>query len=177
MAYLLGQLRLAPDPARAVSLLSTAAGACAIDSPYPAFVYAMLLAGEFLLPTAIPPIPAHLLLPLSSHPDALAPQFDLARQAIEKAAYFCHAASQLKLGHLYEHAAWGLTYDPLMSVQWYSLASQGGEVEADMASSKWFLCGAEGHFGKNEELARTFAEKCGRRGHPNGCFAMGYYFE
>jgi len=89
----------------------------------------------------------------------------------------CHPPAQYKMGYLYEHAAWGMAFDPLMSVQWYSLASQGGEAEADMALSKWFLCGAEGHFGKNEDLARTFAEKCGRKGHPNGCFAMGYYFE
>lgn len=78
---------------------------------------------------------------------------------------------------MYEHAAYGCAYDPLMSVQWYSLASQGGEIEADMALSKWFLCGAEGHFGKNEKLARTFAEKSARKGHQNGAFAMGYYYE
>jgi hypothetical protein len=46
-----------------------------------------------------------------------------------------------------------------------------------MALSKWFLCGAEGCFDKNEGLARTFAEKSARKAHPNGCFAMGYYFE
>ena len=41
-------------------------------------------------------------------------------------------------------AASAFPFDPLMSVQWYSLASQAGEAEADMALSKWFLCGAEG---------------------------------
>jgi hypothetical protein len=46
-------------------------------------------------------------------------------------------------------------------VQWYSLASQAGEAEADMALSKWFLCGAEGAFEKDEGLARTFAGKAG----------------
>lgn len=40
-----------------------------------------------------------------------------------------------------------------------SLASQQGEAEADMALSKWFLCGAEGAFEKDENLAYVFAEK------------------
>lgn len=41
----------------------------------------------------------------------------------------------------------------------FSLASQQGEAEADMALSKWFLCGAEGAFEKDENLAFVFAEK------------------
>ena len=174
MACLLGQLRLSPDPATALPLLAQAAAGSTIDAPHPSYVYGMLLAGELDLPSSIPPIPTHLLRPPGS---TEASQMDLARQSVERAAYLCHPPAQHKMGYLYEHAAWGMTFDPLMSVQWYSLASQGGEIEADMALSKWFLCGAEGHFGKNEELARTFAEKCGRKGHPNGCFAMGYYFE
>lgn len=176
MAYLLGQLRLPPDPAQALPLLSSAAASSSIDTPHPSYVYGMLLAGELLLPPSLPPIPHHLVLPSSSSDGYIAQQ-TTAREAIERAAFLCHPPAQYKLGHLYEHASWGLAYDPLMSVQWYSLASQGGEVEADMALSKWFLCGAEGHFGKNEDLARTFAEKSARKGHPNGCFAMGYYYE
>ena len=39
------------------------------------------------------------------------------------------------------------------------LASQQGEAEADMALSKWFLCGADGAFEKDEGLAVTFADK------------------
>lgn len=135
----------------------------------------MLLAGELSTPAPIPP---HLLLSPTSQPsDALHAQHHAAREAIERAAHFGLAPAQYKLGYLFEHASLGTMYDPLLSVQWYSLASQGGEIEADMALSKWFLCGAEGHFGKNEDLARTFAEKAARKGHPNGCFAMGYYFE
>ena len=34
-------------------------------------------------------------------------------------------------------------------MQYYSLASQKGEVEADMALSKWFLCGS-GDVGNGE---------------------------
>ena len=46
-----------------------------------------------------------------------------------------------------------------------------------MALSKWFLCGAEGGFEKDESLAYTFAEKAARRGLPAAEFAMGYYWE
>ena len=72
-----------------------------------------------------------------------------------------------------------------MSVQYYSLASQAGEPEADMAFSKWFLCGApgegdgngEGGFDKDESLAVVFADKAARRNLPSTEFAMGYYTE
>jgi TPR repeat protein len=46
-----------------------------------------------------------------------------------------------------------------------------------MALSKWFLCGAEGAFDKDETLAFTFAEKAARKGLPSAEFAMGYYKE
>jgi len=46
-----------------------------------------------------------------------------------------------------------------------------------MALSKWFLCGAEGAFEKDESLAFTFAEKAARKGLPSAEFAMGYYKE
>jgi TPR repeat protein len=92
-------------------------------------------------------------------------------------------------------------FDPLLSVQWYSVASQAGEAEADMVLSKWFLCGAEGAsfflaclplslvlydspltlrsgaFDKDESLARTFSAKAAAKGLPSGEFAMGYYNE
>ena len=46
-----------------------------------------------------------------------------------------------------------------------------------MALSKWFLCGAEGAFDKDESLAYTFAEKAARKGLPSAEFALGYYAE
>ena len=46
-----------------------------------------------------------------------------------------------------------------------------------MALSKWFLCGSEGAFEKDEALAKTFAEKSAMRGEKEGEFAMGYYCE
>jgi hypothetical protein len=62
-------------------------------------------------------------------------------------------------------------------VQYYSLSSQQGEIEADMALSKIFLRGAEDSFEKDEVLAFTFAEKGARKGLPSAEFAMGYYAE
>ena len=66
---------------------------------------------------------------------------------------------QYKLGHAYEFAQPPFSFDRLLSIQYYSLASQHGEIEADMALSKWFLYGAEGGFEKDEALAFGFAEK------------------
>lgn len=175
MAHLLGQLRLVPKPSIAIPLLHQASDSSTVDFPIPAYIFGLLLAGELNLPIPLPP---HLMLPADNPPsEALYSQHAQAREAIERAAYLCHPPAQYKSGFLFEHASLGCAYDPLMSVQWYSLASQGGEVEADMALSKWFLCGAEGCFEKNEQLARTFAEKAARKGHGNGCFAMGYYLE
>ncbi|WVR04992.1 hypothetical protein IAU60_002004 [Kwoniella sp. DSM 27419] len=175
MAHLLGQLNLPPNPGTALGLLRQASDISTIDVPQPSYVYGMLLAGELSVPTEIP---SHLVLPPTSAPnEALWTQWTLARDAIERAAYLCYPPAQYKAGHLYEHAALGCPYDPLVSVNWYTYASKNGETEADMALSKWFLCGAEGNVPKNENLARTFADKAARKGHPNGCFALGYYYE
>lgn len=46
-----------------------------------------------------------------------------------------------------------------------------------MALSKWFLCGAEGFFEKNEDIAFTFADKAARKSLPTAEFALAYYHE
>jgi hypothetical protein len=46
-----------------------------------------------------------------------------------------------------------------------------------MALSKWFLCGAEGGFEKDEVLAFTFAEKAAGKGLSSAKFALGHYAE
>lgn len=45
------------------------------------------------------------------------------------------------------------------------------------ALSKWYLCGSEGNFEKNESLAVTFAEKAAARQLPAAEFALGYFYE
>ncbi|KAJ7857325.1 hypothetical protein B0H14DRAFT_2578461 [Mycena olivaceomarginata] len=198
-AHLLGQLGLQPDPSAALPYLHQATLQC----PQPAYVFALILLGEFTTPVAAP-----LLQPFLPPGQT---REGYARQMLERAAALHFAPAQYKLGHAYGFAvpASAFPFDPLLSVQWYSLASQAGEAEADMALSKWFLfffffesilfpphrvqyvrdlsctfgmakwflCGAEGAFDKDESLARTFAAKAAAKGLPSGEFAMGYYNE
>ncbi|KAJ7770425.1 hypothetical protein B0H16DRAFT_1451906 [Mycena metata] len=266
-AYLLQQLGVQEDVGRALGLLHQAACRASLLCPQPAYVFGLILLGEFGAsgPSSTPlPIPPALLLPLVP---AGQTRESYARAMLERAAALHFAPAQYKLGHAFEFAVpascalemardgdgesrkvampmairipdggggdddagvsshskvrwavrrgvislrarqrvviWVLArrlrlfflwlvrkiyvvfgrapfafpFDPLLSVQWYSLASQAGEAEADMALSKWFLCGAEGAFDKDESLARTFAAKAAAKGLPSGEFAMGYYCE
>ncbi|KAA1095134.1 hypothetical protein PGT21_036007 [Puccinia graminis f. sp. tritici] len=164
MSYLLGQMNLPVDMAQAVVFLKKAAQLANEETPQPAYIYGMILAGEF---ESLPQIP-HEILP---------PNLSESRYMIEKAAYLGFAAAQYKIGWCYEYSQITCPFDPLLSVEYYSLASQQGESEADMALSKWFLCGADGHFAANEPLAVTFAEKAARKGLGSAMFAIGYYLE
>lgn len=175
MANLLGQLGLPANPAIAIPLLREAADLSNVDVPQPSYVYGMLVLGEFeqvQLPHAVlaQSLPAPT--PADPHPRA-----SEARRRIERAAFLGYGSALYKMGWAYEHAKMGCTYDPLLSVQYYSAASQRGEAEADMALSKWFLCGSEGFFDKDENLAVVFAEKAANRKLASGMFAMGYYCE
>ncbi|KAG6900942.1 hypothetical protein C0993_004379 [Termitomyces sp. T159_Od127] len=178
MAHLMGQLGLPPNPSLALPLLHRAATLASVTTPQPAYIFALLLLGEFASLPA--PIPASLFAPYIPPGST---QILEVRKHLERAAYLGFAPAQYKLGHAYEFAQPPFPFDPLLSVQYYSLASQQGEVEADMALSKWFLCGSgsgegeEGGFDKDEALAFTFAEKAARKGLPSAEFAMGYYTE
>ncbi|KAG6861006.1 hypothetical protein C0995_005026 [Termitomyces sp. Mi166 len=178
MAHLMGQLGLPPNPSLALPLLHRAATLASVTTPQPAYIFALLLLGEFASLPA--PIPAPLFAPYISPGST---QILEVRRHLERAAYLGFAPAQYKLGHAYEFAQPPFPFDPLLSVQYYSLASQQGEVEADMALSKWFLCGSgggegeEGGFDKDEALAFTFAEKAAKKGLPSAEFAMGYYAE
>ncbi|KAF7300585.1 hypothetical protein HMN09_00943500 [Mycena chlorophos] len=170
-AHLLAQLGLQADQNTALPYLHQAACRASLQCPQPAYVFALILLGEF---SANVPLPAltQFLPPGQSHET-------YARSMLERAAALHFAPAQYKLGHAFEFAVppSAFPFDPLLSVQWYSLASQAGEAEADMALSKWFLCGAEGAFEKDESLARTFATKAAAKGLASGEFAMGYYCE
>jgi len=182
MAHLLGQLFLPSNPTIALPLLHRAANLASITCPQPAYVYALLLLSEFTQITVPPALFAN------SIPQGSSPHLE-ARKHLERAAFLHFPAAQYKLGHAYEFAEPPFPFDPLLSVQYYSLASQQGEVEADMALSKWFLCGSGGAavagkpdariggFEKDESLALVFAQKAAGRGLPSAEFAMGYYSE
>ncbi|SCZ99577.1 BZ3500_MvSof-1268-A1-R1_Chr3-1g06116 [Microbotryum saponariae] len=165
MAYLLGQIGVMADAGKALALLRRAADAADVDTPQPPYILGLLLNGEFetagaKLPQGVVPL-----------------NVEEAKWRIERAAYLAFGPAQYKMGYAYEYATLGCLFDPFLSVQYYALASQNGEVEADMALSKWYLCGFEGSFEKNEALAVTFAEKAAHRGLPSAEFALGYFSE
>ena len=169
LAYILEQLQLPRDVPRGVSLVRASADDANEDAPFPAYTYGIMLAGEQYAAE----VPPEVLEPGLSQAD-LAP---LAKRYLQRAAYFNMPAAQYKCGLCYEHAMLSFPFDPLLSVQYYSAASQGGDVDADMALSKWFLCGATNCFEKNEHLAWVFAERAARHGLPTAEFALGYYLE
>lgn len=117
-------------------------------------------------------------LPGITVPDMFLPQdIHLARQMIEKAAYLGFARAQLKMGMAYELCQLGCDFDPALSLHYNALASRRGEAEADMAISKWFLCGHEGVFEKNEMLAFKYAERAAAQELATAEFALGYFYE
>lgn len=100
-----------------------------------------------------------------------------ARINIEKAAYHGFAKAQVKMGAAYELCQLGCDFNPALSLHYNALAAQQGEPEAEMAISKWFLCGHEGVFEKNDEMAFTYAKRAAQGGLPTAEFAMGYFYE
>lgn len=67
----------------------------------------------------------------------------------------------------------------MLSPSWHLThpLTPAGEPEADMAISKWFLCGHDGVFEKNEELAFKYAERAASAGLATAEFALGYFYE
>ena len=163
MMYLLGQHGQPLDYERGIQLIRFAAETADENAPQGAYVYGMLQARE---------------LPQVDVPEQYLP-FDLgaARSSIEKAAYLGFAKAQSKMGAAYELCQLGCDFDPALSIHYNALAARQGEPEADMAISKWFLCGYEGLFEKNEELAFTYAQRAALSGLPTAEFAMGYFYE
>jgi TPR repeat protein len=100
-----------------------------------------------------------------------------ARINIEKAAYLGFGKAQLKMGSAYEFCTLGCDFNPVLSLHYNALAARQGEPEADMAISKWFLCGSEGFVQENEELAYIYAQRAAQAGLATAKFAMGYFNE
>ncbi|KAF9029146.1 HCP-like protein [Hymenopellis radicata] len=167
VAHLVGQLDLPQNIPSGLALLARAATNPTLYTPQPAYAYALLLLGESGLAN-IPASSFNVILPPSTS------ALDEAKVHLERAAFFHYPPAQYKLALAYEFAQYPWPYDPLMSVEWYS---KSGTMEAEMALSKWFLCGAEGAFEKDEGLAWVFAEKAADKGLVNAEFAMGYYCE
>ena len=115
MAHLLGQLSRPQNITVALPLLHSAATLATLQLPQSAYVYALLLS-EFTQITVPPALFAPLIPPLSS------PTLE-ARKHLERAEFLHFPAAQYKLGHAYEFAEAPFPFDPLLSVQYYSLAT------------------------------------------------------
>lgn len=102
---------------------------------------------------------------------------DGARVNIEKAAYHGFAKAQVKLGAAYELCQLGCDFNPALSLHYNALAARQGEPDAEMAISKWFLCGHEGLFEKNDEMAFNYARRAALDGVATAEFALGYFYE
>ena len=117
-------------------------------------------------------------LPQISVPEQFLPlDMDSALYNIEKAAYLGFAKAQTKMGVAYELCQLGCEFDPTLSLHYNNLAARQGDPEAEMAISKWFLCGHEGIFKKNEEMAFSYAQRAAQSGLPTAEFALGYFYE
>jgi len=163
MMTLLGQHGQPLDYNKGIKLVSYSAQTADENAPQGAYVYGMLLAHE---------------LPQISLPEQLLPlNISAARFNIEHAAYLGFAKAQTKMGAAYELCQLGCDFDPVLSLHYNALAAKQGEPEADMAISKWFLCGFEGKFEKNEKLAFTYAQRAAQSGLATAEFALGYFFE
>ncbi|CAK7273067.1 hypothetical protein SEPCBS119000_005455 [Sporothrix epigloea] len=163
MMRLLGQHGQAKDLSAGLDLIRSAADTSDDESPQGAYVYGMLISRE---------------LPDIAVPESILP-FDvaLARQYIEKSAYFGFAKAQLKMGQAYELCQLGCDFNPALSLHYYGLAAHQGQPEASLGVSRWFLFGHEGVFVKNEQLAFKYAQEAADAKLPTGEFAMGYYYE
>lgn len=163
MMTLLGQHGQQQDFAKGIQLIRQAAATADENAPQGAYVLGMLQARE---------------LPQINVPETFLPYDEKgARQNIEKAAYLGFAKAQLKMGSAYELCSLGCEFSPILSLHYNALASRQGEAEADMAISKWFLCGNEPDFPKNEELAYQYAQRAAAAGLATAEFAMGYFNE
>ncbi|KAF3127469.1 hypothetical protein TWF703_009936 [Orbilia oligospora] len=163
MMTLLGQHGQTQDYNRGIMLVRQAAETADENAPQGAYVYGLMLARD---------------LPGLSIPEIfLSLDANQAKVMIEKAAFLGFAKAQVKMAQAYELCQLGCSFDPALSLHYNALASRQGEPEADMAISKWFLCGHEGVFGKNEELAFKYAKQAAKSGLPTAEFAMGYFYE
>jgi TPR repeat protein len=164
MMYLLGQHGIIlQDYQMGIDMIRSAADTADQNAPQGAYVLGMLLAGE---------------LPNIDIPEQYLPVEPLpAKLFVEKAAYLGFAKAELRMGQAYEFGQLGCEFDPALSLHYYGLASWQGEAEADMAISKWFLCGYDDVVEKNEELAFIYAKRAAAANVPTALFAMGYFYE
>jgi TPR repeat protein len=114
MLHLCGQKGFAINIPEGIRLLSQSAAKADLDAPQGAYVFALLLAGEFSG---------------ASVPESILPRDERgARRMLEKASSLGFSHAMLKLGNAYENGTWGCGYDPALSVHYYTLAAKHGKT-------------------------------------------------
>ena len=112
MLRLLGQKGFTVSYPDAVKLLHQSAGTADLDAPQGAYVFALLLAGEF---NGV------------NIPENILPRDErLGKRMLEKASSLGFSHAQQKLGSAYENGTWGCGYDAGLSLHYYSLAAKQG---------------------------------------------------
>lgn len=115
-----------------------------------------------------------------SIPDDIAfPDDGEAFEWFKKSAELGYGPANYKMGYCYEYGTLGCKIDPFLSIEHYERAvvAGGGNGEAEMALSGWYLSGAEGSFETDDALAFQYASKAAEKKLPKAQYAMGYYYE
>ena len=163
MMTLLGQQGQQQDYEKGLQYLYHSAEGADENAPQGAYILGMLQAGE-LTQVIVPE-------------QYLKRDIHAAKANIEKAAFLGFAKAQVRMGSAYELNELGCPFDAALSMHYNSLAARQGEVDAELAISKWFLCGQEGVFDKNEEVAFAYAQRAAVDGLATAQFAVGYFHE
>ncbi|KAI7899713.1 uncharacterized protein BX663DRAFT_520137 [Cokeromyces recurvatus] len=108
---------------------------------------------------------------------SIIPDINYARQLFSQAAQLGYAPSQFRLGLAYENGQLQCPIDPRRSIAWYSRAAEQDDANAELALSGWYLTGAEGVLGQNDQEAYLWAKRAAEKGLPKAEYAIGYYTE
>ncbi|CAJ0758703.1 4595_t:CDS:2 [Entrophospora sp. SA101] len=160
---MLGDFKQESNHKQALIYLKQAAAKADEECPEVAYVYGMLLAKQYRKAN----IPD----------DLVSPDDYAAKDFIKKAANLGYGPALYKMGHCYEYKKLTCPFDPLLSISYYKRASEMGEEKADLALSRWYLCGAKGCFDPDEALAYEHAEKAASKGIAEAEFMMGYFYD
>ncbi|KAI9291183.1 HCP-like protein, partial [Neoconidiobolus thromboides FSU 785] len=158
IAYIYGELKLGVNHKNAQFYLRRSASEANQYCPQGAYIWALILFGLY--------------------EEDLGIRDDVeGRDYLIKAADLNYLPAQYKLGYCYEYGEYNLQVDPMLSIDYYRRAAQGGHPEAQVALSGWYLTGAPGVLDQSDELAFQWCSKASSQGFPKAEYAMGQYYE
>ncbi|CDO95015.1 unnamed protein product [Kluyveromyces dobzhanskii CBS 2104] len=94
-----------------------------------------------------------------------------------QAASLGHMPSATYLGRIYEVGNDVVPQDVVLSVNYYTIASHGGDPEAMMGLCAWYLLGAEPAFAADDREALEWALRAAKLGFSKAQFTVGYFYE